>query len=258
MELEGLEELKVNVPVEYGEPRDPTLEESLQPQYSITSGLASFANTVRKAKAKLFGRSTYLRVVVKVRDNWDIIHGTYTEVCTITKVAFVNGGNPQDAVDDSVETITNAVPGGKSVVLFAKSFLKGAVVKTLIKKGFKINADGVWKSGSKAFRDNLELFTGIAPKAGDQAHHIFPKWSKLRKFFDSHGIDVNNPAFGKWMPRDKHVGKFSSEYNKLWEKYIESLDGKKVSLETLLKKADEFEKKALEAAKKHKEMKLNR
>jgi hypothetical protein len=65
----------------------------------------------------------------------------------------------------------------------------------------------------------------------------------------------NNPLFGKWLTKEEHIGKFSSEYNRLWREFKVESEGKKHSLDYLLKKADEFEKKAMETAKNYKKTK---
>lgn len=48
------------------------------------------------------------------------------------------------------------------------------------------------------------------------------------------------------MQKDDHVGKFSSEYDKLWANFIENNERKSFSKETLMEKAIEFEKQATE------------
>jgi hypothetical protein len=42
-----------------------------------------------------------------------------------------------------------------------------------------------------------------------QAHHDFP-WKHV-EWFAQHGIDVNNPAFGRWVTEREHI---------LWEKQL--------------------------------------
>jgi hypothetical protein len=57
------------------------------------------------------------------------------------------------------------------------------------------------------------------------------------------------------MTKEEHIGKFSSEYDRLWLEFTKKSEGKKYSLDYLLKKADEFEKEAMETAKNYKKTK---
>jgi len=140
-------------------------------------------------------------------------------------------------------TITKS---GEKLVKNSKLFAKE--IGQLRKLGYKISEKGKWLSGSKNFRHNLEKFTGHVPIDGEQAHHIFPQSSKYAEFFEKQGIDVNNPLFGKWMKKGEHIGKFSSAYDKLWKQFISDNPNKKFKLDELLKKVEEFEKKARKIA----------
>ncbi len=135
----------------------------------------------------------------------------------------------------------------KMIFNLAKGIKTADHVAGLQKMGYKIGADGVWKGGS-AFRHNLKKFTKFDAPSDVQAHHIFPQNKEYRKFFEKQGIDVNNPMFGKWMKKGEHIGKFSRKYDALWNEFIQNAGDKKFSTEQLLKKAEEFEKKAMEYA----------
>jgi hypothetical protein len=55
-----------------------------------------------------------------------------------------------------------------------------------------------------------------------QAHHDFV-WAQ-RKWFARHGIDVNDPAFGRWVAENDHIlwhKKMEPTFDKFWEDYIE-------------------------------------
>ena len=75
---------------------------------------------------------------------------------------------------------------------------------------------------------------------------MFPQTSEFTDFFAKQGIDVNNPVFMKWMDKSNHIGKFSSEYSKLWEKFIKDRGTEIFDVDFLIKKAQEFEKQASE------------
>jgi hypothetical protein len=68
------------------------------------------------------------------------------------------------------------------------------------------------------FRDNLEIYTGKRPSNAD-AHHVFPKADEFTKFFQSKGINVNNPRYGTWWESVEHRAK-SYEYNEQWRVWI--------------------------------------
>jgi hypothetical protein len=53
----------------------------------------------------------------------------------------------------------------------------------------------------------------------------------------------------------EHIGKFSSEYDKYWRKFVEYNTGKKFTVEELLEKAAEYEKDAMKVAKDYEEAK---
>lgn len=129
-----------------------------------------------------------------------------------------------------------------------KNAINTIEVTKLLKKGYKLTDAGKWAADSKSYRKNLEIFSGIVPKAGEQAHHMLPKSKQFTDFFEKNGIDVNNPEFMKWMHKDDHIGKFSSAYNDLWGKFIEANKGKTFSSEQLMKKAKELEGKARKIA----------
>jgi len=75
-----------------------------------------------------------------------------------------------------------------------------------------------WRNGLKYKMKRLA--PGDIPK-GHQAHHDFV-W-KQREWFADHGIDVNNPAFGRWVPKKLHKKWHNQEpqFNKFWENIIE-------------------------------------
>ncbi|WP_299248413.1 polymorphic toxin-type HINT domain-containing protein [uncultured Aquimarina sp.] len=120
-----------------------------------------------------------------------------------------------------------------------------------------VNKDGSWGARSSQYRGNLARFTGkvLADMKGFDAHHMLPKNKKFSKFFKKNGIDVNDPNYMKWMSQESHKGKFSSEYDKLWNQFIERADGKTFSPQQLMEKAKQFEKQAAKAAADHAEKK---
>lgn len=69
---------------------------------------------------------------------------------------------------------------------------------------------------------NMEAAGNLPPQDGKDynAHHIFPQ--KFREFFESLGIDIDNPQFGIWLEEHEHLTNAYS-YNKIWESEIEIL-----------------------------------
>jgi hypothetical protein len=67
------------------------------------------------------------------------------------------------------------------------------------------------------------------PKPGDlfEAHHDLP-W-EFRVFFAEHGVNVNNPAFGRWIHKKDHdvwhKGAGGGEYNAFWQDFIDLEQG---------------------------------
>ena len=57
----------------------------------------------------------------------------------------------------------------------------------------------------EGLREGMERVSLIPKHAypNPQAHHDFP-W-KHKDWFAEHGIDVNNPAFGRWVKRERHT-----------------------------------------------------
>jgi hypothetical protein len=153
-------------------------------------------------------------------------------------------GNTNDAIYAGTYTVATTIPIVSGS--FAKTIARvpEGYADDFIKEGYKLNPDGAWGSGSVNTRANLEKFTGITPRTGiDQCHHMFPQTSEFTDFFAKQGIDVNNPVFMKWMSNTEHVGKFSSEYNRLWREFI-SETTETLDVNQLINKAKEFEMKA--------------
>ncbi len=71
---------------------------------------------------------------------------------------------------------------------------------------------------------------------GKQAHHVFPQ--KYRAFFNSIGLDVDNPHYGSMVDTSNHQW-FSYEYNMEWESFIYG-DGQMPSLDQCLAFAREL------------------
>ncbi|MGN0202124.1 MAG: RHS repeat domain-containing protein [Candidatus Cryptobacteroides sp.] len=63
------------------------------------------------------------------------------------------------------------------------------------------------------FRENLSRMTGVNP-SGMEAHHTIPV--KFEKEMTDLGVNVHDPKYGAWLPKDKHR-KTAHEYNKRWE-----------------------------------------
>ena len=73
--------------------------------------------------------------------------------------------------------------------------------------------------------------TGVPPrpffhKSNFVAHHDFP-WEFVRDFA-KRGIDVNEPEFGRWIPRQTHsewhkpvVGSQGGRFNQHWRSFFE-------------------------------------
>jgi hypothetical protein len=59
-----------------------------------------------------------------------------------------------------------------------------------------------------------------SPSSLHAAHHDFP-WAQ-KEWFARHGIDVNNPAFGRWIKKDRHGswhGNQGGEFNAWWREF---------------------------------------
>ncbi|MGA0332465.1 MAG: hypothetical protein ACO3NW_00745 [Kiritimatiellia bacterium] len=76
-----------------------------------------------------------------------------------------------------------------------------------------------WRNGLKY--KIKRLAPGDIPK-GHQAHHDFV-WAE-RRWFARRGIDVNNPAFGRWVPDDLHKKWHTQEpkFNEFWKSFIDA------------------------------------
>ncbi len=62
---------------------------------------------------------------------------------------------------------------------------------------------------------------GPKPKGKFTAHHDFI-WAE-KKWFACHGIDVNDPAYGRWMKKEEHRGWHGwrgGEFNAWWNEWI--------------------------------------
>lgn len=55
-----------------------------------------------------------------------------------------------------------------------------------------------------------------APAEGMQAHHTLPQ--KFRLYFQSAGINIDNPKYGRWLESTKH-NKGSYKYNRKWNDF---------------------------------------
>jgi hypothetical protein len=59
------------------------------------------------------------------------------------------------------------------------------------------------------------------PSSIHEAHHDFP-WAR-RDWFAEHGIDVNDPAYGRWVKKEEHRGWHGwrgGEFNAWWNQWI--------------------------------------
>ena len=110
-----------------------------------------------------------------------------------------------------------------------------AIRRVLASDGGKIEVP----SNPKLLRESM-LAIGMEPtaamvqkwgkvKRGDnwrsiaEAHHDFP-WAE-KEFFADHGIDVNNPAFGRWVSTQDHRlfhTRTNDEYLEYWRDFIRS------------------------------------
>ena len=74
--------------------------------------------------------------------------------------------------------------------------------------------------------ENMVNSGNLPPQNGNtyHAHHIFPQ--KFRNFFNSIGIDVDNPQFGIWVEQHDHLTNAYS-YNKMWQNEISILSNLK-------------------------------
>ncbi|WP_159280696.1 RHS repeat domain-containing protein [Tenacibaculum maritimum] len=145
-ELEGLEEWYRAE----GEPVDIDLVDALNPSIALQSSAAALANTVRKAKAKLFGKSTYTRVTIKVQNYVDVMTGAKAQgSIVVAEEVNVYNADPKEAIFDTVEVIGNSVGLGSYAketsklagVFLAKSSTKGTLLKKIAEGSFD-----VWKN----------------------------------------------------------------------------------------------------------------
>jgi hypothetical protein len=91
----------------------------------------------------------------------------------------------------------------------------------------------------RAYRKNLERYTGLIPGQGYHAHHTFPKAPGFADEFAKRGIDVNDPANMVWREAKEHLsdGK-TAKQTTLWEKYFRDPDTK----ESIYEARDRIEK----------------
>ena len=75
--------------------------------------------------------------------------------------------------------------------------------EALAASGGPIKPPGRWSRDN--LRKRMEKLGPIPEHANPkpEAHHDFP-W-KHKDWFAQHGIDVNNPAFGRWMSKKRHA-----------------------------------------------------
>ena len=58
------------------------------------------------------------------------------------------------------------------------------------------------------------------PFATAEAHHDFP-W-QFQQWFAKHGLDVNEPAFGRWVSEFDHIAwhnKMMPKFNDFWDNF---------------------------------------
>jgi hypothetical protein len=94
----------------------------------------------------------------------------------------------------------------------------------------------------RAYRKNLERYTGLIPGHGYHAHHTFPKAPGFADEFAERGIDVNDPAQMVWREAGKHRGELSDEHSKAWRKYFKDFN-KGDTKETVWEARDRIETK---------------
>lgn len=75
-----------------------------------------------------------------------------------------------------------------------------------------------------------------------QAHHDFP-WAR-KDWFAAHGLDVNNPVFGRWVSDAEHYSwhhDAEPAFNNVWIKYIadEAHENSPYTIDQILQKLAE-------------------
>lgn len=146
IDLEGLEYYQAT-----GSPHEADILDSFDPAFAFSSGMAAISNTVRKAKAKLYGDTSYTRVTVKVQNYVDIFSGAEASG-TVVEAKQVNlyNADPIDGVLDTVEVLGNVVGMGSKAkglskgagVLLSKTATKGTIIKQTVTKSFEELAEG--------------------------------------------------------------------------------------------------------------------
>jgi hypothetical protein len=146
IDLEGLEYYQAT-----GSPHEADILDSFNPAFAFSSGMAAISNTVRKAKAKLYGDTSYTRVTVKVQNYVDIFSGAEASG-TVVEAKQVNlyNADPIDGVLDTVEVLGNVVGMGSKAkglskgagVFLSKTATKGTIIKQTVTKSFEELAEG--------------------------------------------------------------------------------------------------------------------
>lgn len=161
----------------------------------------------------------------------DVAEGHYTALAAALPFisrGLIAGGRAlkiKNAAGETLETFSDVAKLDAAKSLYHESDLRvmGVTMEQEQFSGFL--RDALSKSGGpirpytndwqrRGLRDAMER-AGPVPqwiRDGDfvaQAHHDFP-W-KHQRWFARHGIDVNNPAFGRWVTQREHA---------LWEKQL--------------------------------------
>lgn len=113
-----------------------------------------------------------------------------------------------------------------------------------------LSADGGWVRVPKS-RDGLKramLRRVVRPNQDFIAHHDLI-WSEA-KWFADHGINVNNPAFGRWVHKTEHDewhrGAGGGDFNQDWETFIdaeEAVPGGRYTVAQIIDKLNEIRSK---------------
>jgi RHS repeat-associated protein len=86
-------------------------------------------------------------------------------------------------------------------------------------------ANGVWVHNSSCLRRRMEKFGPPPPHLRNpQAHHDLPK--KFKEEFDDAGLDINDPAFGRWVegtPPGDHQ-RWTQALEREWTEFFEGRD----------------------------------
>ena len=130
---------------------------------------------------------------------------TAQTVANWSEIAFTLGIN-----------ITNSINIVKANNIGAVVAVSPAVNGTSTAAEGGITAFRSFTSGN--FRHNLGKMTGGIP-ANSQAHHVFPQAKEFSSFFNSRGININDPRFGSWWNSTSH-GSNAKQYNAYWRQWI--------------------------------------